>query len=70
MSFIAGNILINLDPHNDKELFEFFVIDSNYEERVFWILVHIMLEKKWRYLMLDGTPKIYPMLEKLKGKLI
>lgn len=38
-------------------------MDDSYENKVFWIFVHIMQEKKWRDVFKDGTPKLLKMLE-------
>lgn len=69
MNFIAGSLLMLLNPDNEKELQEVFFIDKEYEENIFWILVHIMYEKKWRVLFKDGTPGIYVMMQKLEEKM-
>ena len=54
---------------NDKDLKEFYVMDNEFEERVFWILVHIMKKKKWNFVFMDGTPGIFPMMERLRAQL-
>lgn len=66
MNFIAGSLLMLLNPDNEKELPGVFIIDEEYEENIFWILVHIMYEKNQRDLFLDGTPGIFPRIHKLK----
>ena len=63
MNYIVASLLINLNPENEKEIEDVYVIDNEYEERVFWILVHIMFEKNWRSLFLDGTPGVFKMVE-------
>lgn len=69
MNFIAGSLLLLLNPENEKELQEIYIIDDQYEENIFWILVHIMKEKNWRVLFLDGTPGIYIMIKNLEKKM-
>ena len=34
---------------------------ETYEEKAFWILVHLMYEKNWRSVFRDGTPKLMEM---------
>lgn len=58
-----------MNPDNEKELQEITIIDKEYEENIFWILVHIMDEKKWRVLFKDGTPGIYVVMRKLEEKM-
>lgn len=59
-----------MNPENEKELHEVTIIDKEYEENIFWILVHIMDEKNWRVLFKDGTPGIYIVMNKLEEKMI
>jgi len=48
MNFIVAALLIHLNPENDKDItFDTEIIDTEFTERVFWILVHIMKEKNW-----------------------
>jgi hypothetical protein len=56
MNFIVASLLIHLNPDNDKESEDYFFMDDEFESRVFWILVHIMKEKHWELLFMDGTP--------------
>ena len=42
---------------------------DKYEERVFWILVHILEDKKWRSVFSDGTPKLLEMIDIFDKKL-
>ena len=42
MNYIVASILIHMNPENDKEFCDYYIIDNNYEERVFWILVYIL----------------------------
>lgn len=58
-----------MNPENEKELLEVTIIDKEYEENIFWILVHIMDEKNWRVLFKDGTPGIYVVMKKLEDKM-
>ena len=37
--------------------------EEDYEENVFWILVHILHEKNWRSAFREGTPKAFEMLK-------
>lgn len=69
MNFIAASLLLHMNPDNEKELQEVCFIDKDYEENIFWILVHIMKEKKWRILFLDGTPGIFLMIGNLQKKM-
>ncbi|EGR27308.1 Rab6 GTPase activating GAPCenA, putative [Ichthyophthirius multifiliis] len=66
MNFIVISLLLNLNPQNDREV---EIIDNSFEENVFWIFVHIMLQKNWRLLFLDGTPGIFQILDKFDIKL-
>lgn len=34
---------------------------EEYEEKIFWIFVHIMYEKNWRAVFKSGTPKVIEM---------
>ncbi len=69
MNFIAGALLLYLNPENDKSLKDYNVIDTDFETRVFWIFAHILKEKNWRLLFMDGTPGIYVMIDNLKKKM-
>lgn len=69
MNFIVASLLLHLNPDNEKELEEVFFINKEYEENIFWIFVHIMKEKNWRILFLDGTPGINQMVNKLESKM-
>lgn len=62
MNFIAASLLVHLNPDNEKEIEEVEFINKEYEENIFWILVHIMNCKNWRILFLDGTPGIHIMM--------
>lgn len=66
MNIIAANILVNLNPQNDKEFNDLEFI-TEYEEQAFWILVFIMQCKEWRQFFLPGTPGIFTKLEKFKN---
>ena len=44
-------------------------MDKNYDEEVFWVFVHIMLEKGWRRVYMDGTPKLMELLQELEKRM-
>ena len=43
---------------------DYKIIDHDYEENVFWILVHIMIIKKWRDVLKDETPRFFELVLK------
>lgn len=84
MNFVAASLLLILHPINFVESkssnhervskganqFVGFFLNYNeeYEETVFWIFVHLMVEKNWRSIYKPELPKVQEMckyLEKL-----
>ena len=61
-----ASLLLNLCPENEEEM---EIIDTEFEENVFWILVHIMYEKGWRTLFSEGTPGVFRILKKFDDTL-
>lgn len=47
MNFIVAALLLHLDPSTNDSDCSFEYIENCLDEKVFWILVHIMHEKKW-----------------------
>ena len=49
---------------------EYFVdYEEKYEEKTFWIFVHLMHEKNWRSVFKDGTPKLLEMTKYFEKEL-
>ena len=48
---------------------DYYILDNDYEERVFWIFVHIMQEKNWRGLFLNQMEKLMKMINNFENKL-
>lgn len=47
MNLIAGSLLTLLALENDEELKGFEIYEKQFEERVFWIFIGVMVWKKW-----------------------
>lgn len=71
MNFIVAAILIHLDPNMNSSVSEdTCIIEEQFIENSFWILVHIMKKKKIDGFFANGMPKIFQAMEKLKDKMI
>ena len=42
---------------------------DKYEEKAFWIFVHLLHEKNWRSIFKDGTPKLFEMMKYFEKEL-
>jgi len=67
MNFLAATLLHHMDLEKIEK--DYNVVESNYESEVFWVLVHIMMEKGWRHVYMDGTPKLLELLRGLESRL-
>jgi len=57
MCVIIFSIVSFMHPLNDKEAIkDTYFIDKKFSRIVFWIFHHIMYQKQWRTLFLDGQP--------------
>ena len=45
------------------------MIDREFEQDIFWILVHILQKKDWRSLYKENTPKLVELLAKLEERI-
>jgi hypothetical protein len=50
-------------------ILDYYVIDTNFESDIFWILVYVLHEKGWRHLYLNNTPKLIDLLCQLEQTL-
>lgn len=66
MNFIVAALLLHLDPSTNDSDCSFEYIENCLDEKVFWILVHIMHEKKWDGFFKNGTPKIFEAMDHLE----
>ena len=57
MNFIAANLLLCCDlAENDDELNDIEVIDCERDKTVFYLMIHVMINKSWGTLFQDGFP--------------
>jgi len=71
MNFIAGTILIILDPNNFKMSQNSFFkgYDEKYIEETFWIFVHIFYVKNYRVIYKKEFPKLTEMINYLDAQI-
>ncbi|KAL4471348.1 hypothetical protein ABPG74_008241 [Tetrahymena malaccensis] len=70
MSFIVLAIVYYLHSDNDKEFQDiYFGFDKNFEKRAFWIFVHIMYQKQWRIMFIDGQPGLSIVSKNIEKKM-
>jgi hypothetical protein len=67
MNFLVGTLIYYM--HLEKREKEYFVIDREFEQDIFWILVHILQKKDWRSLYKDHTPKLIELLATLEERI-
>jgi hypothetical protein len=57
MNIIAANLILCCDlMANDDSLEDIEVLDSERDKTAFYLMIHIMIDKKWGTLFLDGFP--------------
>ncbi|EAR82432.2 rab-GTPase-TBC domain protein (macronuclear) [Tetrahymena thermophila SB210] len=70
MSFIVLAIVYYLHSDNDKEFQDiYFGLDKNFEKKAFWIFVHIMYQKQWRIMFIDGQPGLSIVSKNIENKM-
>lgn len=71
MNYLVGKLLIILHPENyaTSNLSYFQTYDQDYEEKVFWIFVHIASIKNWRQIYRNNFPKMHGMISVLEDRL-
>ncbi|EGR28686.1 hypothetical protein IMG5_170380 [Ichthyophthirius multifiliis] len=67
MNFIVASLLIHMNPENEKEIKDVYIINSSYEENIFWMLVSIMQNKNLRILFVKNMEGIYGYIENLEN---
>ncbi len=71
MNYVVGKLLIILNPENysnsDLEYFETY--DREFEEKVFWIFLHIAETKNCRQIYRNNFPKMHEMITALNGRI-
>ncbi len=57
MNFIAANLMLCCDlSENDYDLFDIEVMDCERDKTVFYLMIAIMIDRKWGNLFMDGFP--------------
>ncbi|KAL4511574.1 hypothetical protein ABPG72_012419 [Tetrahymena utriculariae] len=70
MSFIVLAVVYYLHSDNDKEFQDiYFGLDKNFEKKAFWIFVHIMYQKQWRIMFIDGQPGLSIVSKNIEKKM-
>lgn len=71
MNFIVGKLLIIMEPDNygDSELKYFQKFEENFEEKIFWILVHINSVQNWRQVYRSNFPKMQGLIAAFESRL-
>lgn len=71
MNYIVGKLLIILDPDNYRgsELDYFKTYEQDYEEKVFWLFIHITYVKNWRQVFRSNFPKMHGLISTLDARL-
>jgi len=71
MNYVVGKLLIILNPENfyssDLEYFENY--EEEFEEKIFWIFLHIAETKNCRQLYKNNFPKMHEMITALSGRI-
>jgi hypothetical protein len=57
MNYIAGNLILCCDlGENDEDLNGIEILDNSRDKNVFFLMIHIMVDKEWGTLFHDGFP--------------